>query len=101
MLSSPWSACDAEPTVEAHMKTALIITGLLAALAMPVAANAQGVVGGAKEGSAQGAKEGNKVLGPVGGAVGGVVGGATGAAVGGVKGALGVPAKPKKKKTTP
>jgi hypothetical protein len=83
------------------MKTGLIITGLLAVLAMPVAANAQGIVGGAKQGSAQGAKEGNKALGPVGGAVGGVVGGATGAAVGGVKGVLGVPAsKPKKKKAT-
>jgi hypothetical protein len=82
-----------------HMKTGLIVTGLLAVLAMPVVAHAQGVVRGAQEGSAQGAKEGNKALGPVGGAVGGVVGGATGAAVGGVKGALGVPSsKPKKKK---
>ena len=84
------------------MKTGFIVAGLLAVLSMPVAADAQGIVGGAQQGSSQGAKEGSKVLGPVGGAVGGVVGGATGAAVGGVKGALGVPAsKPKKKKADP
>lgn len=54
------------------MRTALIVTGLLAVLAMSVAADAQGIVGGAQQGSSQGAKEGSKVLGPVGGAVGGV-----------------------------
>ena len=74
------------------MKLRLMIATAAIALAMPVvAANAQGIIGGAQQGSWQGAREGNRTLGPVGGFVGGVVGGAAGAAVGGVKGAIGVP----------
>jgi hypothetical protein len=56
-------------------------------LALPFAASAQGVVGGA----AEGAHEGNHAAGPV----GAVVGGAAGAAVGGVAGLLGVDQQPR------
>jgi hypothetical protein len=52
-------------------------------LAVPHAADAQGIVRGAQEGS----YEGNRIAGPVGGAVGAGVGGAVGA----VEGVLGVP----------
>jgi len=79
------------------MKKRWIIGGVLIVLAMPVAANAQGIIGGAQQGASQGAREGNKAAGPVGGAVGGVVGGTVGGVTGGVKGALGVSNKPKAK----
>ncbi len=70
------------------MKIRFIVAGVALALAMPMtAANAQGIVGGAR----QGAYEGQRAAGPVGGVVGGVVGGAVGGAVGGVKGVLGIP----------
>ncbi len=66
------------------MKPRLMMTAsVLAALAMPLAAQAQGVVRGAEEGAAAG----NRAAGPVGGAVGAGVGGV----VGGVKGVLGIP----------
>jgi hypothetical protein len=42
------------------MKLRWIVAGALAALAMPVVANAQGIVGGAQQGASQGAKEGSK-----------------------------------------
>lgn len=64
------------------MKRRLMMT-VLAALAIPLAAQAQGVVRGAEEGAAAG----NRAAGPVGGAVGGVVGGVEG----GVRGVLGIP----------
>jgi hypothetical protein len=67
------------------MKKFVLLT--LAVLAMPLAAQAQGVVRGAEEGAAAG----NRAAGPVGGAVGGVVGGVEGGVVGGVKGILGIP----------
>ncbi len=51
-----------------------IILGLLAAAALPGAALAQDIEGGA----ARGAAAGSHVLGPVGAAVGGVIGGAIG-----------------------
>jgi hypothetical protein len=71
-----------------HMKFNLIIAaGVLAVLAMPLTAQAQGVIRGAEEGAATG----NRAAGPVGGAVGGVVGGVEGGIVGGVKGILGIP----------
>jgi hypothetical protein len=70
---------------------------LLAVLAMPATAYAQGIVGGAEQGASKGAREGSKAAGPVGGAVGGAVGGVVGGVTGGVKGALGVPAKSKRK----
>ena len=70
------------------MKFNLIIAaGVLAVLAMPLAAQSQGVIRGAEEGAATG----NRAAGPVGGAVGGVVGGVEGGIVGGVKGILGIP----------
>jgi len=56
-------------------------------LALPFAASAQGVVGGASEG----AHEGNHAAGPV----GAVVGGAAGAVGGGVAGLLGVDQQPR------
>ncbi|MGZ3410179.1 MAG: hypothetical protein ACXWJW_09520 [Xanthobacteraceae bacterium] len=67
-----------------HLMTVAAVFGILAAIP---AANAQGIIGGAR----QGAYEGNRAAGPVGGAVGTVVGGAVGGAVGGVKGVLGIP----------
>jgi hypothetical protein len=52
------------------MKLRWIVAGVLAALAMPVVAKAQGIVGGAQQGASQGAKEGSKTgskaAGPVG-----------------------------------
>jgi gas vesicle protein len=63
-----------------HMKFhSMIAAGVLAVLAMPLAAQSQGVIRGAEEGAAAG----NRTAGPAGGAVGGVVGG--------VKGILGIP----------
>jgi hypothetical protein len=65
----------------------VLAAAVLAVLAMPLAAEAQGVIGGAQEG----ARVGNRAAGPVGGAVGAVGGGVVGGVVGGVKGAIGVP----------
>lgn len=65
----------------------MIATVVLATLAMPLMAQAQGIIRGAEEGAAAG----NRAAGPVGGAVGGVVGGVGGGVVGGVKGILGIP----------
>jgi hypothetical protein len=70
---------------EGTMKKLALIT--LVILAMPLAAQAQGVVRGAQQGAAQG----EHVAGPIGGAVGTVVGGAFGGVAGGVKGILGIP----------
>jgi gas vesicle protein len=61
----------------------MMTASVLVALAMPSAAQAQGVVRGAEEGAAAG----NRAAGPVGGAVGAGVGGI----VGGVEGVLGTP----------
>src|ERR1044071_7934740 len=75
------------------MKIKWIAVGILASLAMPAVANAQGVVSGTQQGASQGAKQGakagNKAAGPVGGVVGGAVGTAVGGVSGGVQGALG------------
>jgi hypothetical protein len=60
---------------------------LLAALALPMAAQAQGTVRGAQEGAAQG----DRAAGPV----GAVVGGAVGAVAGTVGGILGVEDRPR------
>jgi hypothetical protein len=60
---------------------------LLAMLAVPFAAHAQGIVGGAREG----AYRGERAAGPIGGVVGGAIGAGVGGAVGGVKGVLGIP----------
>ena len=70
------------------MQTKLLgLMMVLAALALPMAAQAQGTVRGAQEGAA----EGNRAAGPV----GAVVGGAVGAAVGTVGGILGVEERPR------
>jgi hypothetical protein len=70
------------PTMELKiMKKLVLLT--LAILAMPLAAQAQGIIGGAQDG----AHEGNRAAGPV----GAVVGGTVGAAVGGAEGVIGVP----------
>ncbi len=60
---------------------AVAVAGLVS-VAMPVAVQAQGLVGGAERGY----HTGNRALGPI----GGVVGGAVGAGVGTVNGALGI-----------
>jgi hypothetical protein len=63
------------------------ITALAAAMALPVAAQAQGVPGGVERGS----RDGERAAGPVGAVVGGVVGGV----MGGVAGVLGVEQRPR------
>ena len=65
----------------------MIAAGVLTVLALPLTAQAQGIIRGAEEGTAAG----NRAAGPVEGAVGGVVGGVEGGIVGGVKGILGIP----------
>ncbi|HEV2572889.1 MAG TPA: DUF1236 domain-containing protein [Beijerinckiaceae bacterium] len=57
-------------------------TVVVAALAFPVVANAQGVVGGAESG----ARQGDRAAGPVGAVVGGVVGGVAGGVAGLING---------------
>lgn len=64
---------------------------VLAFVAMPHVAQAQGVFRGAEQGANQGVREGNRAAGPVGGLVGGAIGLGVGGAVGGVKGVLGIP----------
>lgn len=74
--------------MESFVKTGfLMIVGVLAFLAMPLAAQAQGIVGGAERGAA----DGGRAAGPVGAVIGGVAGGVIGGVVGGVTGVLGVP----------
>ena len=70
------------------LKTRLaVLAGVLALLAIPHLAHAQGIVGGAHEG----AREGGRAAGPVGAVVGGAVGAGVGGAVGAVDGVLGIP----------
>ena len=69
------------------MRRATVFAGvLLAGLAAPLAAQAQGVPGGA----AHGFHEGNRIAGPVGAVVGTAVGGV----IGGVEGVLGIAPRP-------
>ncbi len=63
------------------------IAALVAALALPALAQAQGVPGGVERGS----REGERAAGPVGAVVGGVLGGVAG----GVAGVLGVDQRPR------
>lgn len=73
-------------------KTRLALAaGVLALVAMPHFAQAQGVIRGGEQGANQGYRDGNRAAGPVGGVVGGALGLGVGAAVGGVKGVLGIP----------
>lgn len=69
------------------IKRILGIAAVAAVLGAPMAAQAQGVVGGAE----RGAREGERAAGPVGAVVGGAVGGV----VGGVNGVLGVEQRPR------
>ena len=69
------------------MKKKLGMVVMTALLATPIAAQAQGLVGGA----ARGADEGDRAAGPV----GAIVGGAVGAATGTVGGILGVGDRPR------
>ena len=62
-------------------------TAVVAILAIPSLAQAQGVPGGIERGS----REGERTAGPVGGVIGGVIGGV----VGGVNGVLGVDDRPR------
>lgn len=79
------------------MKQRFVIAALFfTTLAVPIAANAQGVVRGAQEGAAVG----NRAAGPVGGAVGAVGGGVVGGVAGGVKGVLGIPQRSGVRRTT-
>ncbi len=69
------------------MKMRILFAGAcIAALAMPLAAQAQGV----PEGANHGFHEGNHIAGPIGGVVGAAVGGVLGGVVGGINGVLGV-----------
>lgn len=69
------------------MRKNLLMAAAAALIALPAAAAAQGVVGGAD----QGARDGNRAAGPIGGVVGGVVG----AVGGGVAGLLGLEQRPR------
>jgi hypothetical protein len=69
------------------MRKIVLLVNALVLLTIPVVADAQGIVRGAREG----ASEGNRDAGPLGGVVGGAVGGAVGGIEGGVKGILGIP----------
>jgi uncharacterized protein YcfJ len=70
------------------LKTRLALAaGLLALIAIPHLAHAQGIVRGAQEG----AYEGRRAAGPVGEVVGGAVGAGVGGAMGAVDGVLGIP----------
>ena len=72
-----------QPKRKWAMKVKVLIgVACLAAFAMPVAVQAQGVPGGA----AHGFNEGNRIAGPVGAVVGTAVGGV----IGGVEGVLGI-----------
>src|ERR1700758_5041570 len=76
------------PPVELRMQTKFLGSMmLLAALALPMAARAQGTVRGAQEG----ADRGNRDAGPI----GAVVGGAVGAVTGTVGGILGIDDRPR------
>ena len=75
------------------MKTKLVMSlVVLATLALPLTAQAQGTIRGAEEGAA----EGGRAAGPLGAIVGGaIVGGTVGAATGTVEGILGVDDRPR------
>jgi hypothetical protein len=70
-----------------HMRMNLFAAVATAAFILPLAASAQGIVGGASEG----ARDGSRAAGPV----GAVVGGVAGAVGGGVAGLLGVDQQPR------
>ena len=80
-----------QPGTSSFRARLALAAGVMALIAMPHFAHAQGVIGGAERGANQGAREGNRAAGPVGGLVGGAIGLGVGGAVGGVKGVLGIP----------
>lgn len=69
------------------MQKSMIATAMAAMFALPIAAGAQGIVGGA----ADGVEDGTRAAGPV----GGIVGGAVGAVGGGIAGLFGVDQRPR------
>ncbi len=69
------------------MQKSMIAAAMAAMFALPIAAGAQGIVGGA----AAGVEDGTRAAGPV----GGIVGGAVGAVVGGIDGLFGVDQRPR------
>jgi len=69
------------------MKTKWVMAPLLGALALPLAAHAQGTL----QGAAEGAEAGGRAAGPIGAIVGGTVGAATGT----VEGILGIDDRPR------
>ncbi len=73
--------------MKAQLAMAVIV---VAALSAPLAAQAQGIIGGGQQGVAIG----QRAAGPVGAVVGGVVGGVVDGVVGGVKGVIGIPQEP-------
>jgi hypothetical protein len=82
------TAKTATPPATASVQTRLaLVGGILALLAIPHLAHAQGIIGGAREGS----REGGRAAGPVGAVVGGAVGAGVGGAMGAVDGVLGIP----------
>src|SRR3954464_7957129 len=86
-MSSP-NGLGQSPTLESFMKIKMLLPmAMLATLALPLAAQAQGTVRGAEEGAA----EGGRAAGPI----GAIVGGAVGAATGTVGGILGVDDRPR------
>ena len=88
--------------MKTRIRTATLPTGLpakfylaaaaiiLALIAIPQLAHAQGVFRGAEQGGREGVREGGRAAGPVGAVVGGAIGTGVGAAVGGVRGVLGI-----------
>jgi hypothetical protein len=87
-LPHPGSArVDTSIELEYNMKIKILNAAAAFFLVLPIAARAQGVVGGADEGI----HEGDHAAGPVGAVVGGVVG----AVGGGVAGLLGVDQRPR------
>src|ERR1700730_10814228 len=81
-------SCTLASTIGVTMIRRFIgIATVVAAVALPVAVQAQGVPGGVERGS----RDGERAAGPVGAVVGGVIGGV----VGGVAGVLGVDQRPR------
>src|SRR5471032_2559783 len=81
------SATSANTIGEIMIRRFIGIAALVAAVALPVVAQAQGVPGGVERGS----RDGERAAGPVGAVVGGVIGGV----VGGVNGVLGIDQRPR------
>jgi hypothetical protein len=73
------------------MKVKFALAVVIAALAAPVAANAQGIIGGSRIGVVVGQQAFGPIGAMAGAVVGGAIGGVVGGAVGAVNGAIGIP----------